>query len=450
MCSGSPTFLRFWFADNVRNSLLSQLDKKTLGAMRLVCHDFKARAAPHLFEDIKVNFSARTFTKTGNAMALERIGHHVKTFNFNMPHSQETFLPPLLDPMTGEQRSFVYTPQVRSSRTKEERKPKYGDWETTELVIQQYPPIFHAATNITSFVRAFRSLPNLKHLKVSCPGQEESHRYRRSAVDYALISLRIAIERSLLPMFDTLSLLSVHPAALHDLQPLCGLGSTPNSGRRWLQVQNLNIEMSSFPFDVASRTEHLRILHAYLRTFSASLTYLAFKWLGSKGPSPLSLDSEQILSADVSPPSPRLSDSPTRPRTPKPLRFPQLEYMRLEFAVMDSFQISTFIQNHRHTLQEFIFEDIKLRSGDWGRSAVAAAQVRAQRSVVEAAGGRPESRALLRRVQLRGGYGCAVRAQPVRRDAIAAGAHYLRHARAAAGAAEGHRQVAATAAHASG
>jgi hypothetical protein len=296
---------------------------------------------------------------------LDRIGHHVKTFTFNMPHSPETFLPPLLDPVTGEQRTFVYTPQVRTSKSREERQPKYGSWETTELVIHQYPPIFHAATNVSSFIRAFRSLPNLRHLKISCPGQEESHRYRRSAVDYALISLRIAIERTSLPLLDTLSLISVHPAALHDLQPLCGLGSTPNSGRRWSQIQNLNIEMSSFPFDVPSRTEHLRILHSYLRFFSASLTRLTFKWLESKGLSPLSLDSEQVLSMDAAPPSPRSSDSPTRPRTPKPLRFPQLQYMRLENAVMDSFQISAFIQNHRQTLQEFIFEDIKLRSGDW-------------------------------------------------------------------------------------
>ena len=377
--SSSTTFLRLWYADNARNAFLSCIDKKTLAAMRLVCHDFKARAAPYLFEDMNVNFKARTFTKTGNVVALDRIGHFVKTFSFNMPHSRETFLPPLLDPVTGEQRSFVYTPQVRSSKSKDERQPKYGDWETTELVIQQYPPIFHAATNVTSFIRAFRSMPNLRHFKVSCPGQEESHRYRRSAVDYALISLRMAIERSSLPLLDTLSLDSVHPAALHDLQPIGGPGSTPNSSRRWSQIQTLNIEMSSFPFDVPSRTEHLRILHAYLRTLSSTLTTLTFKWLGSNGLSPLSLDSEAIMSLEACPPSPKsASSSPTRPRTPKPLRFPQLQYMRLDNAVMDASQISAFIQHHRRTLREFIFDNIALRTGDWD-AALAPLRHRQQR-----------------------------------------------------------------------
>jgi len=39
--------------------------------------------------------------------------------------------------------------------------------------------------------------------------------------------------------------------------------------------------------------------------------------------------------------------------------------MELENAVMDSTQIADFIHKHRRTLEEFNFEDVKLRQGNW-------------------------------------------------------------------------------------
>lgn len=50
---------------------------------------------------------------------------------------------------------------------------------------------------------------------------------------------------------------------------------------------------------------------------------------------------------------------------PKPLRFTRLRCMELENAVMDSTQISNFIETHRRTLIDFNFEDVKLREGSW-------------------------------------------------------------------------------------
>jgi hypothetical protein len=151
--------------------------------------------------------------------ALARLGHHVIHLTFSMPHTELTFLPPFLNPVTGQEVSFLYTPHT-SLASKTDR-PKYGTHELGNYLTQQYPPIFHAATNVPAFIRALACMPNIRHLSVSCPGQEPCQRYRRLAVDYALISLRIAIERAGLTQLEKLSL-AVHPAALLYLHP------TPN------------------------------------------------------------------------------------------------------------------------------------------------------------------------------------------------------------------------------
>ena len=373
MLSNSPTFLRFWHSEPCRNVFLSHLDSKTLLDFRLVCHDFATKSTSHLFKEITVTFKSSSFTKLGRMAALEHIGHHVKTLTFRMPHTEETFLPPLLDPYTGEQRSFVYTPEVNARPKTPDRNatpPKYGSWEVTELLIQQYPPIFHAATNVNSFLRALSALPYLSHVRIECPGQELAHRCRRSAVDYALISLRMAIERAPLFALDSLTLASVHPTAFHYLQPALGPGSNPKSIRRWAQIKNLSIEMSAVPFTVASRSEHLRMLSCYLRFFSPTISQLNFRWLGStQGPSPLTLSDSPCDPGGSPPPSPTTHPqpphSPSTAKPPRPLTFPKLRYLVLENAVAESDALRAFIARHRRHLREFVFEDTALRGGDW-------------------------------------------------------------------------------------
>jgi hypothetical protein len=39
--------------------------------------------------------------------------------------------------------------------------------------------------------------------------------------------------------------------------------------------------------------------------------------------------------------------------------------MKLENAILDAAQVSSFILEHRHTVREFDFEDVVLRSGSW-------------------------------------------------------------------------------------
>ncbi|CRK35497.1 hypothetical protein BN1708_019781, partial [Verticillium longisporum] len=66
-------------------------------------------------------------------------------------------------------------------------RPKYANTELGEILTQQYPPLFHAATNVPSFINALAHVPNLRHLTLRTPGQDPRERYRRDAVDYALI-----------------------------------------------------------------------------------------------------------------------------------------------------------------------------------------------------------------------------------------------------------------------
>ncbi len=83
---------------------------------------------------------------------------------FSMPHNKGKFLPPLLSP-GGQEVSFLYTPHI--SLALETCRPRYGAQGLGEILTQQYPPIFHAATNVPAFIRAFECMPKLRHLAVA-------------------------------------------------------------------------------------------------------------------------------------------------------------------------------------------------------------------------------------------------------------------------------------------
>ena len=364
----SAAFLKFWRTDLTRENLLSHTSKEDSASLRLVCHDFSVKVAPQLFSDIHIPFNANTFTRLARTAALDRIGYYVKTCTFHMPHTPDTFLPPLLDPITGQEQSFLYEPSLTKSRPPSSSSnasgPKYGSWEMNDLLVKQYPPIFHAATNIPSFIRAFNAMPFLRHLRISCPGQPSGQLYRRDAVDYALISLRIALERAVVPELDTLSLQPIHPGAVLYLRPQLSIGSTPASIRRWRAIKNLHIEMDGFAFGPSHANDHLKLLHSYLRSFP-SLHRLTFRWLGTKGPSPISLATEPCIAAPSAlHRSSACSVSSAKPPF-QPLRLRRLEHLVIENAIVDASQISTFIMSHRKVLHEFKFEDCQLRSGDW-------------------------------------------------------------------------------------
>jgi hypothetical protein len=226
----------------------------------------------------------------------------------------------------------------------------------TELLVQQYGPLFHAATNVPAFIRAFTAMSRLKHLKISCPGQPASQRYRRSVVDYALISLRIAVERAPLTCLTNLSLLPIHPGGILYLRPNQGFAVSPRGRRRWAQIKRLVIHMDGGGMTAKGvGTDQLKLLHDYMSQLSPNLERVSFRWKGRKGPCPFTLHSETTLAA------PKAS----RKQRLQRIHFPRLRYMELANAYPDASQVCGFIDQHRRTMRECDFEEIDLRSGSW-------------------------------------------------------------------------------------
>lgn len=254
------------------------------------------------------------------------------------------------------------------------RRPKYGCPELGEILTQQYPPLFHAATNIPAFIKALSHLPNLRHLTISCPNQDPAQRYRRDIVDYALISLRIAIERAPVSKLEKLSI-NIHPSGLQYLRHMPGFGCTPSAGRRWKQVRKLSITMDSWDFQsLLPGRDHLKILDDYIRNFAPRLEKVSFGWHGLKGPCPFSLFSDPLfappretvkLFGEVTSPMSPLPAAPQRP----PMVFPRLRYMQVRNVTMSEQQVADFVYEHRNTVKEFDFENTLLvNGGTWERA----------------------------------------------------------------------------------
>lgn len=324
------------------------------------------RAAPALFADLSITFKTSTFIRPARLAALDRLGFYVKSLSFNMPHTTETFLPPLVDPETGAELSFTYTPQLEAPSP---RRPKYGDVGTTEILTRQYPALFHAATNVPAFVRAFSAFINLQSLKVSCPGYDSSTRYRRSIVDYTLISVRIAVERNCLNALESLTLSPIHSGGLLYLSPLIGYGATPRSASRWSRIRNLTIHADSLPAAPANGGEpdHFTLLQTYFRNFQANLTTFNFRWNGEKGPSPVK---RPIMYAPVTEHRPARRNAGdhgpvSHRKRPIPLYFPKIKRFEVENVATSAEDIKAFAEGHRRTLEELDLGEIELTSGTW-------------------------------------------------------------------------------------
>ncbi|USW49065.1 hypothetical protein Slin15195_G023840 [Septoria linicola] len=357
----SSIFLKFWLEDKCRDRLLSFLPTRDLANLRLACHDFSVRAAPALFSDLSITFKTNTFTKPSRLAALDRLGFYVKKLCFRMPHSQDTFLPPLIDPETGAELSYTYTPQLQDPSG---RRPKYGDAGTTDILTRQYPALFHAATNVAAFVRAFSALINVQHLAVSCPGYEAHQRYKRSVVDYALISLRIAVEKNSLNALDTLTLSPVHPGGILSLSPLLGLGASPRSASRWSRIRHLTMDVVNIPSTGATQEPDLfKLLQTYLRNFQARMETFHFRWLGSKGELPVKQPS--VPPSSLLGQHPALADQPLARRTSHSLRFTNMKQLQVENVNTSAECISDFLAGHKSSIKELRLDGIELSHGTW-------------------------------------------------------------------------------------
>lgn len=367
MADFNPPLLQACRDEKLRKRLLSEMDDDTLCALRLTSSAFSNVVTRLLFARIRLTFTPSALSRPSRLEALGRIGHHIEHLTFSMPHTESTFLPPLLNPATGREVNFLYTPHT--SLASEIERPKYGTQELGDYLTQQYPPIFHAATNVPAFIRALCCMPNLRHISISCPDQEPCQRYRRSAVDYALISLRIAIERADLARLEKLSL-AVHPAALLYLHPTPNFGASPSALRRWRQIRNLKLSIDAWPFE-SSHTDHLKLLTNYLRTFSGNVEKLTFHWYGQRGPCPLTLrnnssrpsspSSATKLFAEITSP---MSPLPATP-SPAPLHFPHLRRLSVRNTRVAAEQVSTLVSRHGSSLRSIDFDNVILTSGTW-------------------------------------------------------------------------------------
>ncbi|CCT68510.1 uncharacterized protein FFB20_11145 [Fusarium fujikuroi] len=368
--STEQLFLAVLRSDHIKDSLLPHLSANDLCNIRQSSSACCNLLTKRIFTRLHISFSASTFTKSARVAALARIGHHIEHLTFYFPHSEATFLPPLIHPVSGNEICFLYTPHTSMGSVLS--RPKYANAELGDILTQQYPPLFHAATNVPSFINAMRSLINMRHLTIRCPGQDPRERYRRDIVDYALISLRISLERAPLEKLHKLSLSQLHPAAFNYLRHVNGFGTVPSAGRRWRQISKLSISVDAWDFyGTSPGRDHLKILDEYVRTFAPNLEKFAFTWLGRKGPCPVALASDPLFSPPRA--SKKLFHEVTSPMSPLPetpgkgaIYFPKLRYLQVRNAVMNAPQLSNLINSHRPTVKEFDFESVVLAdNGNW-------------------------------------------------------------------------------------
>lgn len=375
MAMENHPFYSLWAHEEIRDRLIAHLSKADLSAVRLsnsACCNLVTRK---MFQRIHLTFTPNSFTRPYRVEALARIGHHVEHLTFYMPHGDSTFLPPLIHPSTGSEISYLYTPHTSMASTL--TRPKYGNSELGDILTQQYPPLFHASTNVPSFINAVKHLHNLRHLTIKTPGQNAAERYRRDIVDYALMSLRIAVERSpYLTKLSKLSLHQVHPAAFLYLkfQDGPGFGLSPIAGKRWRQIRKMHIAVESWDFYGPSGPglDQLKIMDDYLRQFTGTLEKLSFAWVGRKGPCPLALAEDPLF--DTPRENKKLFNEVTSPMSPLPprpgmkgrIQFRKLKYLSVRNSSMHAAQLRGLVEDHRETVKEFDFENVVLHNnGNW-------------------------------------------------------------------------------------
>ncbi|KAI1270214.1 hypothetical protein F5Y18DRAFT_6989 [Xylariaceae sp. FL1019] len=375
MATSTQSFYCLWQDSRIRETLFELLPKEDLCNVRLANSACCNLVTKPLFVRTHLTFTANSFTRQSKIEALSRIGHYIEHLTFSFPHSNATFLPPLIHPDSGREISFLYKPHTSMGSVLE--RPKFANSGLGEILTSQYPPLFHAASNVPSFIHAMKHLTNMRHLTIKTPGQDPKERYRRDIVDYALISLRIAIERAPMKRLNKLTLSGVHPAAFMYLRPVQGFGCLPSAGRRWKQIRKMHINVDSWDFYGPSPgLDHLKIIQDYLCNFATSLEKLTFTWHGRKGPCPIALAADPLFAPPRS--SQKLFHEVTSPMSPlppaparKPVVFQKLRYLAVRNATLNAAQVADMVTSHRHCVREFDFENSVLINDDSWDDALA-------------------------------------------------------------------------------
>ncbi|KAI0453402.1 hypothetical protein F5B21DRAFT_515353 [Xylaria acuta] len=369
MAAGPQLFYCLWQDSRIRETLFEELSKEDICNVRLASSACCNLVTKRLFLRTHLTFTASSFTRQSKIQALSRIGHYIEHLTFYFPHSNATFLPPLIHPQSGREISFLYTPHTSMGSVLE--RPKFANEGLGEILTSQYPPLFHAASNVPSFINAMKHLINIRHLTIKTPGQDPQERYRRDIVDYALISLRVALERAPMKKLNKLSL-SVHPSAFLYLRPVQGFGCLPSAGRRWKQIRKMHINVDSWDFYGPSPgLDHLKIIQDFLHNYSTSLEKLSFTWYGRKGPCPIALAADPLFAPPRN--SLKLFREVTSPMSPlppvpprKPVVFRKLRYLAVRNATMNAVQVADLVASHQHCVREFDFENsVLISDGNW-------------------------------------------------------------------------------------
>ncbi|KAM7199541.1 hypothetical protein V8F20_005725 [Naviculisporaceae sp. PSN 640] len=377
MASGPHAFYSLWQDKDIRERLFELLSKEDICNLRVSNSACCNLVTKRLFLRTHLTFTANTFTNPLRIQALSRIGHHVEHLTFHFAHSNATFLPPLIHPESGREICFLYSPHTSMASVL--ARPKYANTELEEILTQQYPPLFHAASNVPSFMNAIQHMPNMRHLTIKTPGQDPKERYRRDIVDYALISLRISLERVTLKKLTKLSLSGVHPAAFNYLRfSPGGFGASPAASKRiWRQIKKLHISVESWDFYGPSPgLDHLKIIDDYIRCFAPQLEKFAFTWVGRKGPCPIALSGDPLFAPPRN--TKKLFNEVTSPMSPlparpsrRPLALPRLRTMSIRNATMNESQLRNLVATHKGTVREFDFENVILINGGSWEEALA-------------------------------------------------------------------------------
>ncbi|RKF60804.1 hypothetical protein OnM2_047004 [Erysiphe neolycopersici] len=363
-----------WQMEQLRGNILSRLDVCSLRALRLTSSEFLEGTTSLLFKRARIVFTTRCLTRSARQKALSRIGHLIKNFTFVILHSNKNFLPPLINPKTGKEVNYLYTPNT-TMKSKSQRS-KYASQELEDILIKQYPPIFHAATNIPAFINLISMMPNLQSFRILCQGTYLNHMYKKNAIDYALISLRIALERAPLYHLKKLSLCHIHPAGIRSLRHTIGYGCTPSASRRWKQIEELEVTMDSWDFhgDKSSH-DHLRILSDFIRGFSPNLKKMSFIWSGQNGPCPFFIYQGPQLAYFNTPSklfcetTSSMSPLPALPSRPN-INFPNLMYLQLNNTTMTKIEVADLILRHHKTVSEFQFHDVLINGSSWEEALI--------------------------------------------------------------------------------
>ena len=355
-----PLVRKIFSRGHIRGKIFSYLAAQDIASLRQTSSRIRKEITPTVFRTLKVTFQALTFHPE-RVRALGRIGHHVKIFRFVFPHSEETYMPPMLDPETKELISLVYEPSIRNGDLK--GASKFGNKMMDALALNNYGIILMSALDSHQFTKCFLSMKNLRTIIISCPGIPLGEPGRRCIVDFALLSLRTAIERSRPPRLRAIHFDPVHLSGVQHLLPgeFSPMRTSTNSPRVWNQIKKLTLKISAWvPLASGQGTQleywtHMRFLHRFLENFP-TVKNLSFGWTReSRGICPLTLDAMPYM-------SPNQHGGPSV-IVDRPLKFSKLHNLKLENVAVDSRAFKLFLGRHTTGFREWNLDDVYFASG---------------------------------------------------------------------------------------